>query len=216
MGDFSIRLAGLESIFTQENESRAWSQLSAGQVFGKIRVLTKSRNRCRLSLFRFHYSTWLKIIFTFPSMLHRLYSPKASITALNSSGNFCIAYQRPLVIEDALNFDWLKRFRAWLYAGITCANALLFQCIFACEYKRLSSLLTMHSLIVSKQLPIKSLNKIWVWIVYRVVQSSFHTYWFLLLTQKGIHLHMKAVSTARPSQLLLLVEIWITYNHHSL
>ena len=39
---------------TQENKCRAWSQLTAGQVFGKIRVLAKSRNRCKLSLSRFH------------------------------------------------------------------------------------------------------------------------------------------------------------------
>ena len=55
MGDFSIRLAAW-NLFTQENESRVLSQLSAGQVFGKIRVPAKSRNRCKLSLFRFHYS----------------------------------------------------------------------------------------------------------------------------------------------------------------
>ena len=42
--------------FTQENKSRAWSQFSAGQVFGKIQVLAKSRNLCKLSLFRFHCS----------------------------------------------------------------------------------------------------------------------------------------------------------------
>ena len=41
MWDFSIRLAA-GNLFTQENESRAWSQLSAGQVFGKIWVLAKS------------------------------------------------------------------------------------------------------------------------------------------------------------------------------
>ena len=35
------------NLFTRENESRALSQLSAGQVFGKIRVLAKSRNRCK-------------------------------------------------------------------------------------------------------------------------------------------------------------------------
>ena len=47
------------NLFTQENESRARPQLRAGQVFGKIRVLANSRNRCNLSLFRFHYSAWL-------------------------------------------------------------------------------------------------------------------------------------------------------------
>ena len=41
MWDFSIGLAA-GNLFTQENESRAWSQLSAGQVFGKIWVLAKS------------------------------------------------------------------------------------------------------------------------------------------------------------------------------
>ena len=48
------------NLFTQEEKDRASSQLSAGQVFGKIRVLAKSRNRCKLfkSLFRFHCSAW--------------------------------------------------------------------------------------------------------------------------------------------------------------
>ena len=41
------------NLFTQENESRARPQLRAGQVFGKIRVLANSRNRCNLSLFTF-------------------------------------------------------------------------------------------------------------------------------------------------------------------
>ena len=41
MWDFSIGLAA-GNLFTHENESRAWSQLSAGQVFGKIWVLAKS------------------------------------------------------------------------------------------------------------------------------------------------------------------------------
>ena len=41
MWDFLIHIAA-GNLFTQENESRAWSQLSAGQVFGKIWVLAKS------------------------------------------------------------------------------------------------------------------------------------------------------------------------------
>ena len=48
-----------------------------------------------------------------------------------------------------------------VYTHYLC-HALLFQCrvqcIFAGEYKRLSSLLTIRTLIVSKQMRIKSLN----------------------------------------------------------
>ena len=63
------------NLFTQENESRAWSQLIAWQVFGKIRVLEKSRwNRCKSRLFRFHYSAWFLYFYEFPSMLRRLSS----------------------------------------------------------------------------------------------------------------------------------------------
>ena len=63
------------NLFTQENESRAWSQLIAGQVFGKIRVLEKSSwNRCKSRLFRFHYSAWFLYFYKFPSMLRRLSS----------------------------------------------------------------------------------------------------------------------------------------------
>ena len=43
-------------MFTQENESRAGSQLRGGRVIGKIRVLAKSRNPCKLTLLRFHSS----------------------------------------------------------------------------------------------------------------------------------------------------------------
>ena len=52
-------------------------------------------------------------------------------------------------------------------------HALLFQCIFAHEYKCLSSLLTIHRLIVSKQ----NANKIVelnMNLVHCVVQYSFH------------------------------------------
>ena len=62
------------NLFTRENESRAWSQLGAGQVFGKIRFPEKSRNLCQLSLFRFHYSVWFLYFYRFPSMLRRLSS----------------------------------------------------------------------------------------------------------------------------------------------
>ena len=60
--------------FIQESESRDCSQLSAECVFGKIGVLAKSRNRCRLSIFGFHYSAWFLYFYTFPSMLRRLSS----------------------------------------------------------------------------------------------------------------------------------------------
>ena len=36
------------NLFSQEKKSRTWSQLSAGQSFGKVLVLAKSRNRFRL------------------------------------------------------------------------------------------------------------------------------------------------------------------------
>ena len=58
------------NLFTQETKSSAWSQLNAGQVFGKMRVLGKSRNWCKLSLFRFHCSAWLLYFHMFPSILH--------------------------------------------------------------------------------------------------------------------------------------------------
>ena len=62
------------NLFTQDDKSKAWSHLSGGPVFGKIRVLTKSRNRCKLSLFRFHYSASVFYFCTFPSILRRLSS----------------------------------------------------------------------------------------------------------------------------------------------
>ena len=65
------------NLFTQNNKSKAWSHLNGGQFFGKIRVLTKSRNRCKLSLFRFHYSAWVFYFYTFPSMLCRLSSSES-------------------------------------------------------------------------------------------------------------------------------------------
>ena len=52
------------NLFTQDNKTKAWSHLSGGHVFGKVRVLTRSRNRCKLSLFRFHYSAWFFLCFS--------------------------------------------------------------------------------------------------------------------------------------------------------
>ena len=84
------------NLFTQENEHRPWSQLSAGQVFSKVQVLAKSRNWITVSLFKFHYSAWFLHIYTFPSMLRPLSSISKNVTslviqklqwALNSSGN---------------------------------------------------------------------------------------------------------------------------------
>ena len=69
------------NLFTQENESRAWSQLRARRVISKIRVLANSRNPCKLSLFRFHSSAWFSYFF---SLLFRACyvasHPKASIS----------------------------------------------------------------------------------------------------------------------------------------
>ena len=44
------------------------------QALDKIRVLQKSRNRCKLSLFRFHYSVWFLYFYTFPNMWDCLWS----------------------------------------------------------------------------------------------------------------------------------------------
>ena len=49
-----VLLAG--NLFTQENGSKACSKLSTRRVVGKIRMLAKPRNPCKLSLFRFHSS----------------------------------------------------------------------------------------------------------------------------------------------------------------
>ena len=94
------------NLFTQENERRDWSQLSAWQVFGgKTRVLEKSRNRRKLSLSRFHYSAWFSYFYTFPSMLRCLSSE-------SFNNIFSISYQR------SLNTDWIfewiiKKIKNW-------------------------------------------------------------------------------------------------------
>ena len=64
------------NLFTQENESRAWSQLSAGGVIVKIRVLAKSWNPGNLRLFWFHSSALFLHFYrlTFPSMWRQLSS----------------------------------------------------------------------------------------------------------------------------------------------
>ena len=72
--------------------------------------------------------------------------------ALSSSGNFSISYQRPLVVEHGLNIRLNNKTSCMTLHTHYLCHALLFQCIFACDYKRLSSLLTIRRLIVSKQL----------------------------------------------------------------
>ena len=77
-------------------------------------------------------------------------------------------------------------------------DALLFQCIFAGEDKRSSPLVTICRLIASIELNMS--------LVYCVVQSSFHDpHPFVDTITKCIHIDMKAVSPALPSQRLLLV-----------
>ena len=135
------------NLFTQENDSWAWSQPSPGQVSGKIRVLAESRNRSKLSLFRFHYSAWFFIFLWVFKHVHVACHPKASISF--------ILHQRPLVFEHWLNIRLNNKTSCithYLW------HTLLFKCIFAGVYKRLSSLLTSRKLNVSKQLRIKSLN----------------------------------------------------------
>ena len=145
--DFSICLAGLESIYPG-NESRAWSQLSAGQVLGKIRLLAKSRDRC-------NYSAWCLYVYTFPSMLRRL-----SSESFNNFNSFFISYQWPLVIEHALNIRLNNN-----TSCMDCIHASLVSRITVSIYLCLriqTSLLPPYRLIISKQLRIKSLNLIWV------------------------------------------------------
>ena len=65
------------------NGKHPLSQLTAGQVFGEIRVLAKSRNVNYIkSLFTFHYSAWFFRVFiffdVFSSMLRRLSSESFS------------------------------------------------------------------------------------------------------------------------------------------
>ena len=66
-------------MFTQENESRPWSQLSAGQVISKIRVRAKSKKRFKLSLSRFHYSAWFLYFIPFQACYVACH-PKASMS----------------------------------------------------------------------------------------------------------------------------------------
>ena len=73
------------NLFTQENEHRAWSQLSAGQVFSKIRVLAKSRNRITvlnsgLTTVHDFYIIYLYKC-AFPSMLSHLSSISKHVTS---------------------------------------------------------------------------------------------------------------------------------------
>ena len=99
----------------------------------------------------------------------------------------------------SLNMDWILDLIIRLgevmtvYTHYTLVlNALLFYCIFACEYSCLSLLLTICRLIVSKQLWIKSLK--WnMSLVYCVIQSSFHVHdpprsLLLTLELKGLSL----------------------------
>ena len=71
------------NLFTKENRSRPSSQLSAGQIFSKIRVLAKSRNQCKFiqvllqSMVKF---TWY--FSTFPSILHALSSERKFLLSL--------------------------------------------------------------------------------------------------------------------------------------
>jgi len=66
-------------MFTQENESRPWSQFSAGQVIAKIRVRAKSKKRFKLSLSRFHYSAWFLYFIRFQACYVACH-PKASMS----------------------------------------------------------------------------------------------------------------------------------------
>ena len=156
----------MKSIYPGKWKWSQWSQLSAEQVFGKIRVPAKSRNRWELRLFRFHYSEKVHGVYTFIRFqawyVH--FPPKASIS-FKLQCNFSILYQRPLVIERGLNIRLSNKTSFMsVYTHYLC-HALLFQCIFAGEYKRHSSFLTIRNLrwlILPNQLRIKSLNYIWV------------------------------------------------------
>ena len=127
------------NLFTQGNESRVWSRLSARQVFGKIQLLAKSRNR-------------------------RLSSEQKLQQALNSRGNlscFIIFYCISMVFGHWPWIEYSIEFK--ISCSHDCKHALL------CLVSRItvspantavSSLLTICRLIVSisKQKWIKSLN----------------------------------------------------------
>ena len=74
------------NLLTQEYESRAWSQLSAGHVFDMIQVLAKSRNRCKFIqvLLQCMVFTFLYISRNFTSLVIQA---KAAIS-FKLSGNF--------------------------------------------------------------------------------------------------------------------------------
>ena len=84
------------NLFSQENISRTWSQLSVGQGFGKVLVLAKSRNRFRFIAVHGFYT------FILFQVCYVTYHPIASIS-FKLQWNFSISYQRPLVIENGLN-----------------------------------------------------------------------------------------------------------------
>ena len=113
---------------------RAWYQLnSAGRVISKIRLLVKSRNLCKLSLFRFHSRAWFLYFYTFLSMLRRLSSKASMGFKLQWQTKlfwfFSFTYQRPLVIKHGLN-TWLNNktscSRDFFILGRALCHALLF------------------------------------------------------------------------------------------
>ena len=94
--------------FTQENERRAWTQLSARRVVGKIRTVAKSRNPCKESLFRFHSSAGFLYFYKIASMFRRL-SPESfnrlqtRMVKTNFFSLFSFAYKWPVVIKHGMN-----------------------------------------------------------------------------------------------------------------
>ena len=119
------------------NGKHPWSQLTAGQVFGEIRVLAKSRNRCKLYLKFIHVSLQCMVfqgVYIFRRFFKHVTSPliRKLQWALNSSSNlscFIILYRifnGLWSLKTDWIFDWITRLRAWLHTRITCVTHYCF------------------------------------------------------------------------------------------
>ena len=143
--------------FTHKHDSSAWSQLSA-VLFGKIQVLAKSRDRCKWSFFGSHFSACFLYFFTFLAC-YVAFHPQASMSfdlqwLFKPFHDFLLHINGLCSLNTVWIFDWKKRLRAVMtgvYTHYLC-HASLSHCIFACECSRLSSLLTVRRLSISKQL----------------------------------------------------------------
>ena len=190
--DFSIRLAGRFSIF-QENESRAWSQLSVRRVVGKIRMLARSRNPCKLSLFRFHSSAWFLYFYTMSGMLRRLSSESFNrlqtpdVNKFFKSHNYGSWFFHYFLLHinclRSLNTDSIPDWIIGLGAVVTVyisgwalCRALLFS-LYLWMWIQPSLFAPHHSLANNcTWATVSKIDELNVSIVYRVVQFSFYAH----------------------------------------